>query len=307
MRKVGKGMKITPVIDVKPSLGEGPVWDVETQRLWWIDSTEGRVYRMTEEGEELAVWDAREKIGSMALFADCTDVLLAQVTGLYRLDTETDTRTLITDPEPDLTSNRLNDGKVDQKGRFVFGSMDQNEDSPSGRLYRLDPDLSIHVLDEGIICSNGPCFSPDGSVLYFADTWTGDIWAYDYEMRTGDVSNRRVFTSIDRSDGGACDGMTVDAEGFVWQAHVYGGKLNRYDPEGKLERQIEMPVLKVTCPTFGGADMDRLFVTTMARPPLPRFPEDGRERGTLYAIDGLGIQGIQTPRFGGVSVSGGKR
>ncbi len=300
-------MKITPVIDVKPSLGEGPVWDVETQRLWWIDSTEGRVYRMTEEGEELAVWDAREKIGSMALFADCTDVLLAQVTGLYRLDTETDTRTLITDPEPDLTSNRLNDGKVDQKGRFVFGSMDQNEDSPSGRLYRLDPDLSIHVLDEGIICSNGPCFSPDGSVLYFADTWTGDIWAYDYEMRTGDVSNRRVFTSIDRSDGGACDGMTVDAEGFVWQAHVYGGKLNRYDPEGKLERQIEMPVLKVTCPTFGGADMDRLFVTTMARPPLPRFPEDGRERGTLYAIDGLGIQGIQTPRFGGVSVSGGKR
>jgi len=300
-------MKITPVIDVKPSLGEGPVWDVETQRLWWIDSTEGRVYRMTEEGEELAVWDAREKIGSMALFADCTDVLLAQVTGLYRLDTETDTRTLITDPEPDLTSNRLNDGKVDQKGRFVFGSMDQNEDAPSGRLYRLDPDLSIHVLDEGIICSNGPCFSPDGSVLYFADTWTGDIWAYDYEMKTGDVSNRRVFTSVDRSDGGACDGMTVDAEGFVWQAHVYGGKLNRYDPEGKLERQIEMPVLKVTCPTFGGADMDRLFVTTMARPPLPRFPEDGRERGTLYAIDGLGIQGIQTPRFGGVSVSGGKR
>jgi sugar lactone lactonase YvrE len=226
---------------------------------------------------------------------------------LYHFDTDTDTRSLIVDPEPDLPGNRLNDGKVDPKGRFIFGSMDQNEDTPSGKLYCLDLDLSVRVLDDGIICSNGPCFSPDGSILYFADTWTGDIWAYDYDIEMGDVSNRRIFASIDRSDGGACDGMTVDAEGFVWQAHVYGGKLNRYDPDGNLERQIEMPVLKVTCPTFGGANMDRLFVTTMARPPLPRFPEDGRERGTLYAIDGLGIQGIPTPRFRGVFTNRGKK
>jgi sugar lactone lactonase YvrE len=307
MKKVESGMRITPVIDVKPSLGEGPVWDVETQRLWWIDSTEGRVYRITEKGDELVVWDAREKIGSMAIFADDSGLLLAQETGLYHFDTDTDTRSLIVDPEPDLPGNRLNDGKVDPKGRFIFGSMDQNEDTPSGKLYCLDLDLSVRVLDDGIICSNGPCFSPDGSILYFADTWTGDIWAYDYDIEMGDVSNRRIFASIDRSDGGACDGMTVDAEGFVWQAHVYGGKLNRYDPDGNLERQIEMPVLKVTCPTFGGANMDRLFVTTMARPPLPRFPEDGRERGTLYAIDGLGIQGIPTPRFRGVFTNRGKK
>lgn len=293
-------MRITPVIDVKPSLGEGPVWDAETSRLWWIDSTDGRVYRMTEEGEDLTVWDVREKIGSMALFADGTEILLAQETGLYRYDFETDVRTLIADPEAGRTNNRLNDGKVDQRGRFVFGSMDKNESVSSGRLYRLDPDLSVHVLDEGIICSNGPCFSPDGSILYFADTWTGDIWAYDYDVETGNVSDRRVFATVDRSDGGAVDGMTVDAEGFVWQAHVYGGKINRYDPEGTLERQITLPVLKVTCPTFGGADLDRLFITTMARPPLPRFPEDGRERGTLYAIDDLGVQGVRIPRFGGI-------
>ncbi|GAA1713184.1 hypothetical protein GCM10009702_14460 [Propioniferax innocua] len=93
--------------------------------------------------------------------------------------------------------------------------------------------------------------------------------------------------------------MTVDSEGIVWQAHVYGGKLNRFDPEGRLERQIEMPVKKVTCPTFGGPDLDRLYVTTMARPPLPRFPEDGPLRGALLVVDDLGIRGVAAHRFAG--------
>jgi len=291
-------LRITSVIDLKPSLGEGPVWDAQTSLLWWIDSIDGRVYRHREDGADLQVWDVREKIGSMAMFADGNSLLLAQQTGLYRYDLASDARTLIHDPEPDLPANRLNDGKVDPKGRFVFGSMDTLEEAASGRLYRLDPDLSLHVLDEGIICSNGPCFSPDGSILYFADTWTGDIWAYDYDQTSGNVSNRRVFVTVDTSDGGAVDGMTVDAEGFLWQAHVYGGKLNRYDPDGTLERSIDMPVLKVTCPTFGGENLDRLFVTTMARPPLPRFPEDGPNRGALLAIDDLGIRGQAIPRFG---------
>ncbi|MGT2462839.1 SMP-30/gluconolactonase/LRE family protein [Sinomonas atrocyanea] len=291
-------MRISTVIDLKPSLGEGPVWDTKTELLWWIDSIDGRIYRHDQDGTRLQVWDVEEKIGSMAVFADGASLLLAQQSGLYKYDHETDTRTLIADPEPDSPTNRLNDGKVDPRGRFVFGSMDTLEESPSGRLYRLDTDLSVHVLDEGIICSNGPCFSPDGSTLYFADTWTGDIWAYDYDLETGEAANRRVFTKVDTSDGGAVDGMTVDADGFLWQAHVYGGKLHRYDPDGVLERTIDMPVLKTTCPTFGGSDLDRLFITTMGRPPLPRFPADGPDRGALFAIDGLGIQGQAIPRFG---------
>lgn len=293
----GHLVRISKVIDLKPSLGEGPVWDVETSFLWWIDSTEGRVFRNREDGSELSVWDAREKIGSMALFSDGRAILLAQQSGLYSYDPETDQRTLLVDPEPGVERNRLNDGKVDPRGRFVFGSMDMLEEEGSGRLYRLDPDLSVHVLDEGIVCSNGPCFSPDGSTLYFADTWTGAIWAYDYDLETGEVTNKRTFAEVDTSDGGAVDGMTVDADGFVWQAHVYGGRLNRYDPDGRLERFIDMPVLKVTCPAFGGENLDRLFVTSMARPPLPRFPEDGPARGTLFAIDDLGVLGQPIPRF----------
>ncbi len=291
-------MKISKVIDLKPNLGEGPIWDVKNQELWWIDSQDGRLFRHNEDTSNLRVWDVREKIGSMALYQDGNSVLLALQTGLYKYKLEADKAELISDPEPEYPKNRLNDGKVDFRGRFVFGSMDTMEEAPTGRLYSYEEGKELRVLDEGIICSNGPCWSPDGSIFYFADTWTGDIWAYDYDLETGDVSNRRVFATVDQSDGGACDGMTVDAEGFVWQAHVYAGKLNRYDPDGKLERQIEMPVNKVTCPVFGGSNLDRLFVTTMARPPLPRFPEDGAARGTLYVIDDLGIKGYETPRFG---------
>uniref|UniRef100_UPI001E4DF0D5 SMP-30/gluconolactonase/LRE family protein n=1 Tax=Actinomyces israelii TaxID=1659 RepID=UPI001E4DF0D5 len=289
---------ISTVIDLKPKLGEGPIWDVRTGRLWWIDSQDGRVFSNDADGGGLRVWDVREKVGSMALTEDDDEIIVALQSGLYSYNLVSDARELIAAPEPGLPSNRLNDGKVDAAGRFVFGSMDTMEEKAGGRLYSLSVDRELTVLDEGIICSNGPCWSPDGGTFYFADTWTGDIWAYDYDLATGEVSNRRVFVTVDTSDGGACDGMTVDAEGFVWQAHVYGGKVNRYDPDGTLERQIEMPVRKVTCPVFGGDDLDRLYVTTMARPPLPRFPEDGARRGALLVIDGLGVRGYETPRFG---------
>ena len=98
------------------------------------------------------------------------------------------------------------------------------EEGPNGALYRLDPDLSLHKLDDGIIVSNGPCWSPDGRIFYFADSWSGEIWAYDYDLDTGSVSNKRTFCRIDRSRGGAADGSTVDAEGCLWNAQVYDGK-----------------------------------------------------------------------------------
>ena len=206
---------------------------------------------------------------------------------------------LIVDPEPDKPANRINDGKVDKRGRFVAGSMDTMEEGPNGALYRLDPDLSLHKLDDGIIVSNGPCWSPDGRTFYFADTWSGEIWAYDYDLDTGAVSNRRTFCKVDRSRGGAADGSTVDAEGCLWNAQVYDGKVIRYTPDGKVDRVIDMPVKKVTSVMFGGPNLDVLYVTSMAKPPLPRFPGDGVLRGSLFAIYDLGIRGVPEPRFAG--------
>lgn len=290
-------MRIEIVADLKTTLGEGPLWDVEQQRLYWLDSFDGRILRCTADGRELRAWDVGQKIGSMALRREGDRALVALQGGIHDLDLVSGELTLIHAPEPNLPHNRLNDGKVDRQGRFVFGSMDTLEESASGRLYRLDPDLSLHVLDEGIICSNGPCWSPDGSTLYFTDTWTGEQWTYAYDTAIGTVGERRTRNRIDTAGGGAADGATVDAEGCLWQALVYAGQLVRYTPDGQVDRIIEMPVKKVTSVMFGGPELDVLYVTSMARPPLPRFPGDGQLRGALFAVHDLGVRGIAERRF----------
>ena len=291
-------MKIDIVVDVKTTLGEGPLWDVEQQRLYWIDSFDGRVFRATHDGCEIRSWDVPMKIGSMALRRDGYGAVVSLQRGFHLLDFKTGDVQLINDPEPDKPDNRINDGKVDKRGRFVAGSMDTMESGPNGALYRLDPDFTVHTLDSGIIVSNGPCWNPAGSIFYFTDTWTGEIWAYDYDLETGHVSNRRTFTKVDTSNGGAPDGSTVDSEGCLWNALVYDSKIVRYLPDGSIDRIIEMPVKKVTSVMFGGPDLDILYVTSMAKPPLPRFPGDGVQRGSLFAITGLGITGVPEPRFG---------
>jgi len=291
-------MRIEVVLDVKTILGEGPLWDVDGQRLYFIDSFGCNVFRCTHDGREVRAWDVPSTIGSMAL-RETGGAVVSLEDGFYALDFDTGDVDLIVDPEPGKDGNRLNDGKVDKRGRFVAGSMDKVEDGPNGALYRLDPDLSLHTLDTGIIVSNGPCWSPDGGIFYFADSWSGEIWAYDYDLDTGSVSNRRTFTKIDTSTGGAADGATVDAEGCLWNAQVYDGKVIRYAPDGTVDRVIDMPVRKVTSCMFGGPNLDILYVTSMAKPPLPRFPGDGVLRGSLFAIHDLGIKGVPEPRFAG--------
>lgn len=291
-------MRIEVLLDVKTTLGEGPLWDAEQERLYFIDSFDGRVFRTTVDGREIRAWDVPGKIGSMALRKDGQGAIVSLQQGFHALDFRSGDCDLIHDPEPDRPANRINDGKVDRRGRFFAGSMDTMEEGPFGALYRLDPDFTVHTVDTGIICSNGPCFSPDDRTFYFADTWTGEIWAYDYDIETGSASNRRTFATVDTSKGGAADGSTVDAEGCLWNALVYDGRLVRYTPDGAVDRIIDMPVKKVTSVMFGGPDLDILFVTSMAKPPLPRFPDDGVQRGSLFAIHDLGVRGLPEPRFG---------
>jgi L-arabinonolactonase len=291
-------MRIEVLVDVKTTLGEGPLWDVEQQRLYWIDSFDGRVFRCTADGREVRSWDVPGKIGSMALRKDGNGAICSLQNGFHALDFRSGECTLIHNPLGNNPAIRLNDGKVDRRGRFISGSMDTMESGPNGTLYRLDPDFKVTQLDSGIIVSNGPCWSPDDKIFYFADSWSGEIWAYDYDIEKGTVSNRRTFTKIDTSRGGAADGSTVDAEGCLWNAQVYDSKLIRYRPDGSVERVIEMPVKKVTSVMFGGPELDILYVTSMAKPPLPRFPGDGVLRGSLFAIYGLGIRGVPEPRFG---------
>ncbi len=291
-------MRIEMLVNMKNILGEGPLWCVDEQRLYWVDSLGQTVFRCTADGREVRSWEVPAKIGSMAVRENGGAVVALQ-TGFHFLDFGTGECSLITDPEEGMPTTRLNDGKVDRQGRFVCGSMDTQEKERSGTLYRLDPDLSLHTLDRRIMVSNGPCWNPDGSTFYFADSWAGEIWAYDYDTETGDVTNRRTFARVDNRNGFAADGSTVDEEGFLWNALAYSGKLVRYAPDGSENRVISMPVKNVTSVMFGGPELDVLFVTSMAKPSLPGYPTDGKMRGALFAVYDLGIRGVPERRFAG--------
>lgn len=289
--------RIELLVDARNELGEGPLWDVQEQRLYWIDSHGGAIQRADARGGEIRSWKLPEHIGSMCL-RDRGGAVLSLRNGFHIFDFDTEELTPIADPERDNRRTRLNDGKVDRQGRFIAGYMDYEEREPLAGLYRLDTDHTVTKLEDGIIVSNGPCWSPDGGIFYFADSFRRCIWSYKYDTATGDLLSRRVFASFEGHLRGYPDGATVDEEGFVWSAEVYGGRLVRFAPDGTIDRLIGMPVDSITSVMFGGADLDVLYVTSMARPFQGRRRQE-REAGGLFAVYGLGVRGVPEPRFRG--------
>lgn len=302
-------IKIECVLECRNHLGEGPVWDVEEGRLYWVDGTGRRVgnpaiWRMDPRTRKVENWALDKDIGAMAL-REGGGAVLALADGFYLFDFKTGKEEIIIPIDPDEPRTRLNDGKCDRRGRFLAGAMDDREELKVCGLWRLDPDLRVTKIDEGIICSNGPCWSPDDKTFYFADTFQEEIWAYDYDIETGSVSNKRVFATT-KEDQGVADGSTVDAEGFLWNAQLIAGDLVRYAPDGSVERRIGMPVRNITSVMFGGDNLDVLYVTSMARVKHPavhdHFAVENKPQylaGSLFAVTGLGIRGVPEPRFAG--------
>ncbi|MDY0873827.1 SMP-30/gluconolactonase/LRE family protein [Dongia rigui] len=289
-------LRIEIFSDRKESLGEGPLWDVKEERLYWIDSYGPTVHRADLKGGDRRSWTMPEPIGSLAL-REKGGAVLALRSGFHFLDFDSGKVTRINETQPGELRPRLNDGKVDRQGRFVAGSMDYCESDPVGKLFRLDPDLKVSELDSGIICSNGPCFSPDGKTLYFTDSFTKIIFAYDYDTATGDVRSKRAFGSFAELQGYP-DGATVDSEGYVWSVEVYAGRLVRFNPDGVIDRVVGLPVFSSTSISFGGPNLDIAFVTSMARPFKGRYHRE-HEAGMTVAVHGLGVRGIAEPRFKG--------
>ncbi|MGA2765843.1 MAG: SMP-30/gluconolactonase/LRE family protein [Spirochaetia bacterium] len=289
-------MRIELLVDKQNILGEGPVWDVQEQRLYWIDSLGREVFRISEDGGHFERHAVPGDIGSLAL-RKSGGLLLSLADGFYFFDFEKGKSEKIFDPEPDLPQTRINDGKVDKRGRFLAGTMDRTEEQPIAALYRLDPDLSCHKLEGNIKVSNGPCWSPDGKRFYFADSWSGYISAYDYNLDTGEISNKKKFVSTNERPG-APDGATVDSEGYLWSAQVYGGYLVRYSPDGKTDKVIDFPIKKVTSVMFGGKKLDVLFVTTMGKGG-EKYAATQPKGGGLFAVYDLGIKGVPEQRFAG--------
>jgi L-arabinonolactonase len=295
------------VVECANHLGESPIWDVEEGRLYWVDGTGRRVgrpsiWRLDPRTGHIENWSLDRDVGAMALRRG-GGAVLALDDGFYLFDFATESLDLIGLVDADQPRTRLNDGKCDRRGRFFAGGMDDKEELAICGLWRLDTDLSITKVDGGIICSNGPCWSPDDRTFYFADTFQEDFWAYDYDIENGSVANRRTIATT-KDDLGLADGSTVDAEGFLWNAQVIGGELVRYAPDGTVDRRIGMPVRNVTSVMFGGEKLDDIYVTSMSRVEHPavhdHFMVEAKPQfgaGSLFRIKGLGIKGLPEVRF----------
>ncbi|MFO1505012.1 MAG: SMP-30/gluconolactonase/LRE family protein [Steroidobacteraceae bacterium] len=287
-------MELTCLAVPKCSVGEGPVWDVQTSSLFWIDILEKRVYRLSLAGQ-IQSWAVPQIIGSMAIRRG-GGAIVALANGVHTLDFDTGQCKPLAS-SPDLNEQvQLADGKVDRLGRFVVGSSDRGMKEARGKLYVLEPNATVlRQIDSDIFLANGPCWSPDDRTFYHADSIRKLIYAYDYDIDDGVVSRRRPFASTE-SLGGIPDGATVDTDGCVWSAICEGAKLVRFRPDGGIDRMIEMPVKLPGSVMFGGPRLDRLFVPTLS-PAFMGRPADPLD-GSLYVIDGLGVQGIAEPRFG---------
>jgi sugar lactone lactonase YvrE len=276
--------------------GENPMWDSAAQCLYYIDNAGWKVHSFHPATGATRTLDMPCTITTLVLREGGGAVVTLR-SGIHFLDLETGDLDLV-DPLSDPPEYLYNDGKVDSRGRFLIGGSTTkfSGPEPDGGLFRLDPDHSLSRLDSNIHFSNSPCWSPDERIFYFSDSWLDTTYAYDYDIETGDVANRRAFVNT-RELGGLPDGATVDADGLYWVAVYQGGKIGAYRPDGKLERVVEMPVKLVSSVAFGGPKLDRLFVTTIAHGTLGEPSEKGA--GALYVIDGLGATGRPEHRYAG--------
>lgn len=279
-------------------VGESPVWCPHVRVLYWVDITGQKIHRFHPANGTNETLHLPEPVTALALRAQGGLVLsLKKDFALYSLETEQLTR--LGDPEADKPDNRFNDAKCDRQGRFWAGTMgDVHWDAPIGALYRLDPDGTITCHQTDVICANGMGWSLDSRTMYFTESFRYAIYAYDFDAASGTISSRREFVSLDRSTGGFPDGLTVDAEDHVWSVHNAIGKVVRYDPDGKIERIIELPVPRPCGCAFGGENLDTLYITTaretLTLEQIARYPLSG----SLFAAV-PGVRGVPETRFAG--------
>ena len=275
-------------------LGEGPVWVADEQALYWLDIKGRRIHRYEPTTKQAASWETPFRIGSLAPRASGGFVGGSE-RGFIAIDADLSRFEPIADPEPHLPENRFNDGKVDLRGRFWAGTMDDAEQASTGSLYCLELDLSWRRHDEGYAVTNGPAFSPDGRYLYHNDSAAQTV--FRFELTDDGLREKQVFARFGEGQGYP-DGMTSDREGFLWIAFWDGWCLRRLSPTGEVVGQIDLPVQRPTSCAFGGEGLDRLYVTSarvglspaeLARQPLA---------GGLFAVE-TGATGFVTPKFAG--------
>lgn len=260
--------------------GEGPIWDWRRNVLVWTDISARVVYQFDPATKRATVLGENVPGGGIAMCGD-GGYIVAATEGMYQWTPGSEPRAMLLEHEGQKL--KFNDILAAPNGRlyagtYYWGSDDQMQQA--GKLYLIHPDLRVEVVADGIELSNGLGLSPDLTTLYFADSTARLIYAFDADAQSGRVSRQRRFVKVP-GDEGLPDGLTVDADGFVWSAQWYGAQVVRYDPDGKVERRIAMPVGQVTSVEFGGVELDELYITTAGERWESRFSPSGYDYSTI--------------------------
>ncbi len=256
--------EFTPVLPLRTRLGECPVWDGGTGILSFVDIQGRQLHRYHPADGTLSSLDLPEHPGCVVPRAG-GGYVAGMRTGIYRVDVDGAVGPMLAANPTDPADTRFNDGRVDPAGHLIIGTIDEPKSGSRGGLYRLEKG-GLRLLFGGLLTSNGLAFSPDGRTLYHSDTPRFAIHAYDYDPASGQVANRRLFAQLDPDapDRGRPDGAAVDADGCYWTALYAGGRVQRYDPDGRLMAEYRTPARCPTMPCFGGPDAKTLYVTSVA-------------------------------------------
>lgn len=283
--------QVSPAWPARALLGEGPVYDVRDDALYFVDIKGQQLCRFGLGDGERQRWEMPEPIGWVAPRASHPGFIAGFKSGFALLDVDPLRIIPLGSPEPDRPTNRLNDAKVDAWGRVWAGSMDDEERRSSGALYRFDTTFCWSRQDDGYSVANGPTFSPDGRTLYHTDSSARLIYRFNVES-DGSLSERSVFVRFEEA-WGYPDGMTTDVEGGIWVAHWDGARISRFAPDGVLDRAIALPVSRPTSCAFAGIELERMFVTSAS---IGR--EEEELAGSLFEVD-AGVRGAPTFPFAG--------
>jgi L-arabinonolactonase len=286
-------MEVQIAIESQDQLGEGPVWDGVNGQFYWVDILGQTLQRWDPRTQDRKTWILPSDIGSFALRH--SGAVVALRSGIANLDFETGTVTPWFDPESDLDFTRFNDGKCDRQGRFWAGTMDEGG-AQRGALYRIDQDHSYKKIRPKVGISNGLGWSPDNSIFYYTDSFTHTIYSYDFDTQTGEISNERVFARTPAEY--VPDGLTVDADGYIWSANWDGWKIIRYAPDGKKDCEVAIPVQRPTSCIFGGPYLNDLYITTAGVGLTEEELGTQPLAGSVFVIRNAG-RGLPEPYFGG--------
>ena len=292
-----RDLKAAVSVMLPSEVGEGPVWDAQRKLVCWVDIINGKIYQYAPEEKKLSTMDVHQMVGAVAICKD-GDFVAALQNGFALVNRVTHKVKMLENPEGHLPNNRFNDGKCDPEGRFWAGTMSSSEEPGVGNVYVLGNDLSVSRKIEAVTVSNGMAWSTDHQTFYYIDSPTFEVVSYRYDKRSGNISDKKTAIKFEKKEGSP-DGMTIDREGMLWIAHWDGWQVARWNPAtGEKLARIQLPVAKVSSCTFGGENLDDLYITS-AREGLTKDELEKQPlAGSLFVVRHCGYRGVPAFEFG---------